>query len=105
MSRRFAMLNSLGNQSSSANLPSVENPMELVKPKPIVVSNYVPQEPIILSAEEWNLVCSKTKDASLPFTVQITVMEKEKEDNSPAEEEKEVQGEVYVPKRMRKYKK
>lgn len=103
MSRRIAMLNSLGN--SSANLPSVENPMELVKPKPIVVQKFVPNEPIFLTADEWNAICDKTKDASLPFTVEITVLEKEKQDDSPAEEEKEVQGEVYVPKRVRKSKK
>jgi len=96
-------MNNLG--VSSANLSSAENPMEIVKPKPIIVQKFVPNEPIFLSAEQWNAVCDKTKDASLPFTVEITVTNKEKEDDNAVEEEKEeIQEEVYVP-RKRKTKK
>lgn len=104
MSRRLLNMNTnLG--SSSASL-QVENPMELVKPKPVPVQNFIPNEPIILTKDEWEAVCSKTKDASVPFTVQITVINKEEEqDDKINVEEVEHVEEVYQPKRVRKSKK
>lgn len=107
MSRRLLNMNTnLG--SSTASLP-VDNPMELVKPKPVVVQNFVPNEPIILTKEQWEAVCSKTKDASVPFTVQITVINTEEEepehDDKINFEEVEKIEEVYIPKRVRKSKK
>lgn len=100
MSRRLLNHNDLG--VSSNNLP-VENVMEMVKPKPVQVSNYIPNEPIILTAEQWAMICDKTHDASAPFTVTVTVLEKKEEEEEGAEEVKEE--EPYVPKRGRKARK
>lgn len=111
MSRRLLNMNNLG--ASSAKLPSVENPLELVMNKPKPVTTYVPNEPIILTKEQWELVCSKTHDATLPFSVTITI--KDKEDDTLANDMKDLaienvveedkNEEPYVPKRVRKIKK
>lgn len=101
MSRRLLNLNDLG--VSSPNYP-VENPMEMVKPKPVPVSNYIPNEPIVLTKQQWEFVCSKTHDASLPFTVQVTVMDKNEEDEDEGLEEVKEE-EQYIPKRTKKSKK
>lgn len=111
MSRRLLNMNNLG--GSSLNLSSVESPLEIVMNKPKPVTNYQPNEPIILTKEQWDLVCSKTHDASLPFTVTITVQDKEDDTlvgsvkdlaigDGVVEEKDE---EPYIPKRVRKNKK
>ena len=107
MSRRLLNKNNLGN--STPSLP-VENPIELIMNKPKPVLNYVPNEPIILTKEQWEVVCSKTHDATVPFTVTITVKDNENDtlvdsvkDLAIDNEEKEEEN--YVPKRIRKNKK
>ena len=101
MSRRLLNYDDLGVSSSA--LPIVENPIELLKPKPVPVQNYVPQEPIILSKEQWDFICSRTHDATAPFTVTVTVVDKKEEEDEGVEEQKDE--EPYVPKRGRKSKK
>lgn len=96
MSRRLLNMNNLGVSSSNIVL---ENPMEIIKPKPVPVSNYIPNEPIIFTKEQWEAICDKTHDASIPFTVSITVMDK-KEEHVDVEEVKEEEPE-YVPKKRR----
>lgn len=98
MSRRSLNNNHLGASASNIVL---ENPMEMIKPKPITVSNYIPNEPIILTKEQWQTICDRTHDASLPFTVSITVIDKEEEE----QEGVEVKESEYVPKRTKKSKK
>lgn len=95
MSRRSLNNNHLGASSSNIVL---ENPMEMIKPKPIPVQNYIPNEPIILTKEQWQTICDRTHDASLPFTVSITVMDKEEEEQEGVEE---IQEPEYVPKKRR----
>lgn len=105
MSRRLLNKNNLGTSSSS--LP-VENPMELIKPKPIVPHTFIPNEPIILTKEQWEAVCERTYDATIPFKVEVTVIEKIEQQRAEVEEvneEEEMKEEVYVPKRVRKSKK
>jgi hypothetical protein len=91
----------------------VENPLDLVMNRPKPVTNYQPNEPIFLTAEQWAMVCDKTRDATTPFTVTITVTDN-KEDtligdvrdlviDDGVEEQKEEP--EYVPKRVRKNKK
>ena len=99
MSRRLLNKNNLG--VSSPNIV-LENPMEIVKPKPVPVQNYVPNEPIIFTKEQWEAICEKTYDASIPFTVSITVVDKQEEDQEGVEEVKEeIQEPEYVPKKRR----
>ena len=99
MSRRLLNINDLGD---STNFSPVENIFEIIKPKPVPMSNYIPNEPIILTAEQWKMVCDKTHDATLPFTVQITVMDKQEEDQDGLEETKgDIQEPEYVPKKRR----
>ena len=113
MSRRLLNHNDLGVSSSS--LP-VENPIELVMNKPKPVQNYVPSEPIILTKEQWQFVCNKTHDASIPFKVEVTVTDTTHEGIFPqgntTNEEEDEEGvdqvkdeETYVPKRTRKSRK
>jgi hypothetical protein len=101
MSRRLLNTDDLG--ASSSSLLSGVNPMDIVKPKPVIPQHYVPNEPIFLTKEQWDFVCSKTHDATVPFKVEVTVIDKSEEDEG-VEEEKE-QEDRYVPKRTRKSKK
>jgi hypothetical protein len=80
------------------------------KPKP--VTTLVPNEPIILTKDQWDLVVSKTYDASIPFKVEITVMDKENDtivgdvSNLAIEEgvDESKEEEPYVPRKVRKSK-
>ena len=101
MSRRLLNMNNLGVPPAPS---PVENPMEIFKPKPIPVHNFIPNEPIILTKEEWEAVCSKTHDATIPFKVEITVIEKPEQNAVEVEEEgveENKEEEVYVPKKRR----
>lgn len=102
MSRRLLNHNDLG--ASSSNLP-VQNPFEIVKPKPVPVHTFVPSTPIFLSADEWNAICDKTRDATIPFKVEVTVIDNKDEEEDDKINVEEVVEEVYVPKRVRKSKK
>jgi len=78
----------------------VGNPMELVKPKPVVVQTIVPNEPVFLTKDQWDAICFKTHDVATPFKIEVTVIENKEEDEEEVKEE-----EVYVPKKTRKTKK
>lgn len=104
MSRRLLNNKNLGVSFQSR---PVENPFEMVKPTPIPVHTFVPSTPIFLTAEQWNSICDKTHDATTPFRVEVTVIDKTEEaveeDGIGVEEVKD--DEPYVPKRGRKSKK
>lgn len=101
MSRRLLNMNDLG--ISPPSIP-VENPIEMIKPKPVPVHHFIPNEPIILTKEQWEFVCSKTHDATIPFKVEVTVIEKP-ELNEAEENEENKEEEPYVPKKTRRTKK
>lgn len=107
MSRRLLNNSNLG--VSSKSLP-VENVFEMVKSTPVPVRTYTPATPIFLTQEQWDAICDKTQDATAPFKVEITVIDKsqhnsaEKDDGIHLDELKE-ELEPYVPKRVRKNKK
>jgi len=106
MSRRLLNMNNLGVPPTPA---PVEKPLDLVMNRPKPMQNYVPNEPIILTKEMWEQVCSQTYDASTPFTVTITVKDDEVNDTVVADMDNlgidEKEEEPYVPKRTRKSKK
>ena len=97
MSRRLLNL-----EKPKMTLPEIGNPMELVKPRPVVVQTIIPNEPVFLSKEQWDAICSKTHDVATPFKIEVTVIDKTEEEEDEVEEVKE---EVYVPKKTRKSKK
>jgi hypothetical protein len=107
MSRRLLNNSNLG--MPAPTLP-VENVFEMVKPTPIPVRTYTPSTPIFLTQEQWNAICDKTQDATVPFSVTVTVVDKsqhnsaEKDDEINLDELKEGL-EPYVPKKTRKTKK
>lgn len=107
MSRRMLNTN-LGN-SKPDPVPVIENPFDLVMNTPKPVQKYVPKEPIFLTKEMWDQVCSQTHDASTPFTVTITVKDNEDNDTVVGDMDNlvidEKEDEPYVPKRTRKTKK
>lgn len=82
----------------------IGNPMDLVKPKPVVVQTITPNEPVFLTRDQWDAICCKTHDVATPFKVEITVIENKEEDDEGAEEVKEEET-PYIPKRTRKSKK
>lgn len=106
MSRR--LLNNLG-ASKPLPPPTTSNPLELVMAKPRPVQHYIPNEPIFLTKEQWDFICNKTNDATTPFTVEITVIDKEDKQVDAAvgveEMKQEVVEQEYIPKRVRKSKK
>ena len=84
-------------------LPEIGNPMDLVKPKPVVVQTFIPNEPVFLTRDQWDAICYKTHDVATPFKIEVTVIENKEEDDDGTEEVKEE--EIYVPKKTRKSKK
>ena len=92
------------NLSNNKTVPvEIGNPMDLVKPKPVVVQTITPNEPVFLTRDQWDAICSKTHDVATPFKIEVTVIENKEEDDEGAEEVKEE--ETYVPKKTRKSKK
>lgn len=103
MSRRLLNMNNLGVPPAPS---PVENPMEIFKPKPIPVHSFIPNEPIILTKEQWEAVCSKTRDATIPYKVEITIIEKPEQKGDEVEEEEGVEENKdeetpYLPKKRR----
>lgn len=96
------LLNTLGDNNEDM---LSQNPMELVMPRPKVVQNFIPNEPIFLTKAQWDFICSKTVDVSTPFKVEVTVTDNQKQDEEVKEEvkEEEVKEEegAYIPKRGR----
>jgi len=93
--------------------PSAENILETVMVKPKPVQHFVPDEPIFLTKEQWDMLCTKTYDATTPFTVTVTVDDKISDtlvgdvkdlavDDVDESREKDA---PYIPKRIRKNKK
>jgi hypothetical protein len=85
--------------------PPVENVFEIVKPKPDPVHSFVPNTPIFLTTEQWNAICDQTKDATIPFKVEVTIINKEEGDQGEEEQKEENDETPYVPKKPRKNKK
>lgn len=105
MSRR--MLNTNLGVSKPPSLPVIENVFDMVMDKPKPVQKLIPNEPIFLTKEQWEMICNKTHDVSTPFTVEITVTDNTPQDEEEGAEEakEEVDETPYVPKKTRRTKK
>ena len=96
MSRRCLNLEKL-----KPALPEIGNPMDLVKPKPVAVQTFIPNEPVFLTKEQWDAICFKTHDVATPFKVEVTVTDDKKDEEDVAGKDEE----AYIPKKTRKSKK
>lgn len=99
MSRRLLNL-----EKAKVAPAELTNPMELVKPRPVAVQNFIPNEPVFLTKDQWDMVYAKTYDATAPFKVEVTVIDDKKEEEDGVEEVKEEET-PYIPRKTRKTKK